>query len=283
LSKPFDAAGKGLIDWRPLDWVRFCGLEGRSATVLDSDLNLPITADRLIRVADPDYLLHLELHASRDPSAERRYMTYAVNAEYKYDLPVVTGVLVLRKEANTPTMTGIYASGRITWRYDVYRIWEMSPEDILAAPLAVLPLAPLTNVTENQLPGLIRQMQQQFSRVSVQDQKDLWAWTDILMGLKYQPEQTDQLLRGIYDMLDLRESTSYQRILNEGREEGRELGREEGRAEGERSFLLRGGTRRFGEPDARMRATIEAITSEQELEKLADRLFEVESWDDLLR
>ena len=76
MSKPFDAAAKSLIDADPLAWIRYFGMNGKAATVVDSDLNLPITADRLIRVSDPEYLAHFELQVSRDDEAEHRYSTY---------------------------------------------------------------------------------------------------------------------------------------------------------------------------------------------------------------
>jgi predicted transposase YdaD len=279
LSKPFDAAAKSLIDAHPLDWLRFFGLEGNAATVLDSDLNLPMTADRLIRVDDPDYLAHFELHGSRDDAAERRYMTYAVMAEHKYDLDVETIVIMMRRQADGPGLTGRRRSRRMSWDYSVYRLWEMSPEELLAGPPTVFPLVPLSNVTDKQMPGLILHIREQLGGIPLQEQKDLWNVMDLLMGLRYKPEETNRMLKGIYDMLDLSESTSYQRIWAQGEA----VGEARGRAYGERRTLLRIGERRLGPPSDVTRAAIEAITSEQSLEELTDRILEIESWDDLLR
>jgi len=47
-------------------------------------------------------------------------------------------------------------------------------------------------------------------------------------------------------------------------------------------LLLKFGGKRFGVPDASTQAVLEAITSIEELERLADRLMEVESWQELL-
>ena len=55
-----------------------------------------------------------------------------------------------------------------------------------------------------------------------------------------------------------------------------------GLLEGERRSVIRTGSRRFGAPDQAVRARLEAITSPDELDRLLDRLFDVESWDDLL-
>jgi len=53
----------------------------------------------------------------------------------------------------------------------------------------------------------------------------------------------------------MQESTTYQKILRDGRIEGRA----QGRAEGERRMILRQGTRRFGAPGAAVVAALEAI------------------------
>jgi hypothetical protein len=70
----------------------------------------------------------------------------------------------------------------------------------------------------------------------------------------------------------MRESTTYQAILREGR------------ITGEQKLLLRQGTKRFGEPDATAAAAIEAIQDVDRLEVLGERILDpgLESWDDLL-
>lgn len=75
----------------------------------------------------------------------------------------------------------------------------------------------------------------------------------------------------------MKESTTYQRILREGREEGRVT-------EAHR-FLIRLATKRFGEPDADTIAALEAIQDSDRLEALGEKLLEGElhGWDDLQR
>ena len=71
----------------------------------------------------------------------------------------------------------------------------------------------------------------------------------------------------------MKESTTYQKILREGRQEGRE----EGRIAEARRFLIVLGTERFGEPDEAGFAALEAIQSVERLEALGRRLITVES------
>src|SRR3954447_2237409 len=90
------------------------------------------------------------------------------------------------------------------------------------------------------------------------------------MGVRYPDDLVNQLLEGIQTM---RESTTYQAILREGR------------ITGEQKLLLRQGTKRFGEPDAMTAAAIEAIQDIDRLEALGERILDtgIRDWDDLLR
>ena len=76
----------------------------------------------------------------------------------------------------------------------------------------------------------------------------------------------------------MKESVTYQAIL----EEGEEKGRVEGRVEGEYRALLRVGAKRLGEPSPEIRAALAAVTSAERLESLLDRVMEVENWEELL-
>jgi predicted transposase YdaD len=156
-------------------------------------------------------------------------------------------------------------------------------ETYLKAGISLVPLAPLTNVTEADLPGLIRRMEQQIDKQPKRRAGKLWTATNVLMGLRYPEELVSQLLKG--KMEAMRESTTYQAILQEGRQEGITLGREEGITVGEQQALLRQGTKRFGPPGPATVTAIEAIHDMGRLGTLLDRILElnIQSWDDLLR
>ena len=85
----------------------------------------------------------------------------------------------------------------------------------------------------------------------------------------------------------MRDSTTYQMILDEGRAEGLTKGRAEGLTEGliedARKLLLRLGRKHLGEPGATAEAAVRAITDVERLELLAERTTEVKSWQDLLQ
>ena len=75
----------------------------------------------------------------------------------------------------------------------------------------------------------------------------------------------------------MKESVTYQMILAEGEQKGRD----EGQAVEARSLILRLGRKRFGEPAAFVEAALVAEASVEALERLAERLLEAESWDEL--
>jgi hypothetical protein len=76
----------------------------------------------------------------------------------------------------------------------------------------------------------------------------------------------------------MRESVTYQAILAEGKAEGEA----EGALNEARKLLLTIGSRRFGTPSATLRDTLSSIASVERLERLSERLLDVESWDELL-
>lgn len=69
----------------------------------------------------------------------------------------------------------------------------------------------------------------------------------------------------------MKESVTYQAIVEEG--ELREA----------RKMVLRVAARRLGEAPAAAQAALEAICNLATLEGLVDRVFEVETWDELLQ
>jgi hypothetical protein len=72
----------------------------------------------------------------------------------------------------------------------------------------------------------------------------------------------------------MEQSTTYQAIVRRGREEGR--------AQEAQRILLLQGELKFGAPDPRSRAAIEAINDISRLEKMTARLLNARSWDELL-
>ena len=94
--------------------------------------------------------------------------------------------------------------GRLRYfRYDVVRVWEQPIAEMLAAGLAVLPLAPVADVGPDQVPGVLMAISERLVRetTSPEQAATLWAATKVLMGLRYSKEQVAEFTRGVSAMI----------------------------------------------------------------------------------
>jgi predicted transposase YdaD len=293
LSKPFDATPKARFAKNPRAWLKFLlSREMGGVELVDADLStITSQADQLAQVNETEpWMAHVEFQSGRSMRLPLRIQRYNILAHYKHSLPVRSILVLLRPQADGPALTGHLqhrlpdGSVNHEFWYNVVRIWEQPVETIMSGSLATLPLAPITRVSTAELPGLIQRMEERLERGASPDEAaDCWAATYVLMGLVYPPALTDDLIRGVRGM---KESSTYQAILNEGRAEGRAegiaQGKEEGWAEGAKRILLRQGRKRFGPPRRGIVSNINAIRDATKIEELADRILVVSSWDELI-
>lgn len=283
-TKPYDPTLKALVETEPEAWPALLGRPTGPTEVIDADIaTVSGAADKVLRVsADPAYQLHLEFVSGHDaPALPRKLLLRNALLEDRHDLPVRSGVVLLRPEADSPQLTGQYERGfpdedaYLAFRYQVLRVWQLPPEPLLRGGLVLLPFAPISAVTEAELPGIIKRMEQRLSQRRARGQAPLvWASSFILLGLRYSPPLAAQLFRGV---LSMKESSTYQLILEEGRTEGRNEG---ALAEAKKvSRLL--GEEAFGPPDARITAHIERLNDLTRLEDLLKRMVTAGSWQEL--
>ena len=158
--------------------------------------------------------------------------------------------------------------------YEVLRLWERPVEAQLASGLGTLPLAPLGRLPEGL--SLEDGMHWVVSRVVERLDREgdpalvgrLFTATFVLSGLRLNRQQLRALFQGVPAM---RESDTYQAILDEGRVEGLQRA------------LLHQGRKKFGAPDEATRLALLGITDLERLDRLSERLLEVSTWQDLLQ
>ena len=92
---------------------------------------------------------------------------------------------------------------------------------------------------------------------------------DLLLNL---PAYNSQGVHG------MKESVTYQSIV----EEGEVKGRAEGKVEARQEVLLQLGRKQFGIPDPASETSLRGITDPDRLTRLIDALFDVSSWEELL-
>jgi predicted transposase YdaD len=280
-DKPYDPTLKALVELRPADWPALAGLPRGPTSVIDADIATVSGAlDKALRVeADPPYLVHLEFHAGHDAAVQPAlFHLRSALLHHRHRLPVRTVAVLLRPEADSPALSGAWElafpgeAPYHTFCYRVLRVWQLPVTVLLKGGAATLPLAPISAVTEEQLPGIMRELERRLSSPRLRRQAaELWSATYILMGLRWPRQRAQELFRGVRAM---KESVTYQAILEEG--EGR------GILAGAKKVLRVMGEDRFGPPDAATAAALEAITDLAQLEELGVRLLRVASWQELL-
>ncbi len=284
-GKPFDPTLKTLVETSPEDWPALAGLPVGPTEVIDADIaTVSGAGDKVLRVraANP-YLLHLEFQSGHDTSAlpEDMHVRSAL-LHKRHRLPMHSVAVLLRPEADSPAVTGLWQvafpgeAPYHVFRYRAMRVWQLPAEQLLAGGIGTLPLAPISAVIEAEVPSVIERMESRLrSRRLRRYTDEVWSATYILLGLRYSREVARQLLQGARSM---KESTTYQAIL----EEGEEKGKREGALIEARKLVRLQGEDLFGVPNARSAAVIEDITDVTQLEQLSLRLPRCNSWEELL-
>ena len=288
MPKPFDATIKDLAALGPADFVtRFGGPTTLPVQLLNVDLSTVTTAaDVVFGIGDPLVkILHLDAQASASATKHLDVLAYNALLYRAYQVPVHSTVLLLRQQARHPNLTGRvqYAAppwrGKMDFGFELIPVWEIPADGLLQGGLATLPLAVLGRLPDalrltDALASVVKRLAERLQQEAAGEQaKRLLAAAYILTGLRLpKPEDVSQVFRGV--SIAMRESVTYQAILNEGRNEGRieELHR----------TILRLGRERFGEADETIRQSIEAIADIDALEDLSLRLLKVSSWAELL-
>jgi hypothetical protein len=277
MPHPYDASTKYLFQVRLADWLPLIG-RAVSAPVelVDADLStVTAAADRLLLVyEDPPWIFHVELQSSHAAKLPANIHVYNALAARQHGVLVRSLALLLRSDADGPEVTGLFEQGfseeppYLVFRYQVVRVWQLPVEMLLKGGLGLLPLAPISAVGEAELPAVIRRMEERIDREAAPEEAgNLWTAVDVLMGLRYSKELIESLLRRVRRM---KESVTYQAIIEEGREEGT------------RQILVRLLARKCGELPKPIQDRLNALSVGQ-LERLGENLLEFTNLADLTK
>ncbi|MDB5313162.1 MAG: hypothetical protein JWO38_7364 [Gemmataceae bacterium] len=285
----FDAALKHLVDAFAADWVGaiapLVGLPAATAVdPLDADLSTVQPAvDKVFRLRPPGAgLLHLELQASWDGTFPDRLLLYNVFLEHRYGGPVYTVALLLRRDAAAPNLTGLVTRGYpggeeyLRFTYRIVRLWELPADQLLAAGLGAAPLALLTDDAVPRLPELVTRFADRVDREAPdRDAGNLLLTCGfILLGLRYDKDVIRTLFAGVQRM---KESSTYQSILDEGRDEGLARGIVAARQEDVMALLQE----RFGTVPPEIESRVRAATDPTRLQAALRQVLRIDSPDEL--
>jgi hypothetical protein len=198
-------------------------------------------------------------------------------------LPVYSVLMLLRPSAHADDQTGVHqvlgVHGEVIheFRYTVIRVWQEPITSLLAAGPAFAPLALLTDEAQADLPAAFGRFAARLRQPDVPATVGGAALGNgfVLCGLRYDLPQFQELFMSLESIVD--DSVSAQWLIRKGEAKGMI----QGQLQAVRQMLLRLGQKRFGaEPNAEPR--LNAMTDLSRLERMADRVLDAASWDDLL-
>jgi hypothetical protein len=284
VPKPFDASTKFLVEMQPEDWIAFLKFPPGAVHMEDADASTVTAAGDRILLVDAErgsYGVHFEFQAGPDPLFVKRLWQYNVLYTSKFHLPIRSVAFLLRPFDGHAKIRGRYIVRDTedelihAFHHWTIRVWQTPPEVFLQGGLALLPLAAVAKVPKRELSSIIKQIDQRlYAETKASDGELLRTATFVLLGLKYDKAFVEKIMSK--NVLEL--SSTYQALM----EEGKEIGREEGELEKAREMLVRLGRRRLGEPSKEMMEFLNNISNVTVLDGFADRLWDIESWADLL-
>ena len=279
-TTPYDATMKDLIEGYARAWAeRFHSHPVLAVTVIDADVStVTARADKVLKVQEADgieCLLNIEAEGRHAADVPDRLMHYSVLLRHRHHLPVRSVVILLRASANATAVTGSLEVRRrpeeppyLTFTYEVVRLWTEPLAPLLDGPIGLLPLAPLTDEAQADLPGVVGRVVARLRAETSREQAGMMEMaTFVLMGMRYEDAVIERLFREVPEM---EESTTYQLILRRGE------------TRGVRETILQLGRLKFGEPSAEQTESLERIANRDRLRELIARSIYANNWDELL-
>jgi hypothetical protein len=282
MSMEFDATLKKLGTVFPADFLTaFDEPPTQPVSLLNVDLStVTKAADLIIGLGNPlAEIIHIDFQSGAMARKHADVLLYNSLLFAHYLVPVHSIVLLLRPSAAHSNLNGTvtYAvrpqRGRMNFTYEVIPLWRYPVEDLLAGGPGTLPLAVLGQLPEgvDLQEGITAVAQRIISRLeaeaSEEQRRQLLTAAFVLAGLRLPRDRARQAFAGVRAM---RDSDTYLAIMDEGREQQA------------KRDILRLGTKRCGPPGASITTQIEGITDIDRLERIHDRMLEVETWEALL-
>jgi predicted transposase/invertase (TIGR01784 family) len=231
----------------------------------------PIRADSMILLTNHNLILHVEFQTVPDREMGFRMLDYRVRAHRKFPGKQMRQIVIYL----TPTTSDLvslttFELESTRHEFEVIRLWEQ-PSSIFLESVGLYPFASLAQTDEPEL--VLREVAARIEEIpELKIQADISAMSYILAGLVLDRDRVGQIIRR--DIM--RESVTYQDIL----EEGEIKGKTQGRIEEARGLVIRQLTRKLGDVSTTLLFKIKALPLEQ-LELLGEDLLDFTSISNL--
>jgi predicted transposase/invertase (TIGR01784 family) len=227
----------------------------------------PIRADSMILLTNHNLILHVEFQTVPDREMGFRMLDYRVRAHRKFPGKQMRQIVIYL----TPTTSDLvslttFELESTRHEFEVIRLWE-KPSSIFLESVGLYPFASLAQTDEPEL--VLREVAARIEEIPERKlQADISAMSYILAGLVLDRNRVGQIIRR--DIM--RESVTYQEIL----EEGEIKGKTQGRIEEARGLVIRQLTRKLGNVSTILLVKIKALPLER-LELLGEDLLDFTS------
>jgi predicted transposase YdaD len=280
VENSYDATFKILVDHSPRDWARYLSSASvEIAAPVDTTLHeTKEVVDRLLRVEHLgcEFILHVEFHAGHSGNAiPSRLFHYNAAVMKRHALTTLSCVLILRKEADSPSISGgfvrtIEPFGDIhSFRYHPIRLWK-EPFDRFLIPGSSLAVAGvLADFGERTLEEAGAEIRRCIDEVSDPDgREDMLYHLVVLAGMRFNRNQAESIFGRNVSVLE-KYSVTLQYFIREGEERG------------QRNLLLASARQLFGTPTQQIIEKVNEATSEKLLTWTV-RLRTAQSWNELI-
>ena len=276
MENSYDATFKILVDHSPGDWARYL-FAGAVEIAVPIDTSLHETkevVDRLLRVEHSgcEVIIHVEFHAGHSGNMiPNRLFQYNAAAMKRYAMTALSCVLILRKEADSPSISGRFVRtiepfGDIhRFRYHPIRLWKEPLERFLIPSSSLAVAGVLADFGELSLEEagaeILRCIE---ASVDLDVRESLFNHAIALAGMRFNNEQAESIFGRKLSMLE-KYSTTVQYFIRRG----------------EARLLLASVGPVFGTPPQEVIDKVNAATSEKLL-IWSTRLRTAQSWTDLI-
>jgi len=223
----YDIASKVIVDMGKKAILReFLGIEYEDVKLLEE---LPEETVSLRRSDFPlrvvlengqEKIVLLEIQTEFSKDFVLRLADYMIRFTLKYHIEVVPLALVLKPSS---LATGFYKDERLTFKYEVTRLWEKQASDFMGK-IYLYPFLPLTNGGEKLIEDADTAIYESYE-ISREEKADLLTAMAIFAGLK-DKKLGAWLIERRRDIMI--ESPIYDLIKEEGIKEGKKEGKKEG-------------------------------------------------------
>jgi len=231
VKTPYDNGWKRLLDICTQDLLSWIAgdvvFAGRRSEEFES---VKIDADLMLEAShgDQKVFMHIEAQSTPDDDMAQRLLEYNALAYRRYQCPIMSYVIYLRKGGKRPKppLIRLSPAGKelLRFHYEVIELEDYAAKELFATGLrGILPLVPFSH--DGKRREVIEEIIARLLPAHDTIDKELLALTQLFASLVFKEDEQDWLIRRFTVLQDIfRDTPVYKHIFAQGKEEGKEEG-----------------------------------------------------------